>query len=117
MRRDVGDIFEDIQGSSESGYASAVNFNGLTKGDHELTIRATDSFGSVKERSVEFGVTRFNESYISEDEYIELGWAGFSALGRSISIRGARIGDEYYDISLEWKSSSQNFEITSIRQR
>ncbi len=117
LRRDVGDIFEDIQGSSESGYASAVNFNGLTKGDHELTIRATDNFGSVKERSVEFGVTRFNESYISEDEYIELGWAGFSALGRSISIRGARIGDEYYDISLEWKSSSQNFEITSIRQR
>ena len=117
LRRDVGNIFADIQGSSESGYASAVNFNGLTKGDHELTVRATDSFGSVKERTVEFGVTRFNKSFISEDEYIELGWAGFSALGRSISVRGARIGDEYYDISLEWRSASQNFEITSIRQR
>ena len=117
LRRDVGNIFADIQGSSESGYASAVNFNGLTKGDHKLTVRATDSFGSVKERTVEFGVTRFNKSFISEDEYIELGWAGFSALGRSISVRGARIGDEYYDISLEWRSASQNFEITSIRQR
>jgi hypothetical protein len=117
LRRDVGNVFEDIEGADESGYASAVNFNGLTKGDHELTIRATDSFGSVKERTVEFGVTRFEKSFISADEYMELGWAGLSALGRSINIQGARIGDEYYDISLEWRTSSQKFEITSIRQR
>ena len=93
---------------------SAVNFSGLDKGDHDLLIRVTDSFGSVVERSVEFGVTRFEKSYISADDYVELGWAGISALGRGINIRGAWIGEQTYDITLEWRSKSQRFEITSI---
>ena len=80
-------------------------------------IRATDSFGSVVERSVEFGVTRFEKSYISVDDYVELGWAGISALGRGIDIKGAWIGEEMYDITLEWRSKSQRFEITSITPR
>ena len=114
LRRDVGNLFEDIEDASQSGYASAVNFSSLGSGDHDLTIKATDSFGSEVERSIEFGVTRFEKTYISADEYVELGWAGLSALGKSISIQGARIGDAYYDIVLEWRTSSQNFEITSI---
>lgn len=114
-RQDVGSIFEEIPNSDQSGYASAVNFSGLDKGDHDLVIRVTDRFGSVVERSVEFGVTRFEKSYISVDDYVELGWAGISALGRSISIRGAWIGEQTYDITLEWRSESQRFEITSIR--
>lgn len=113
-RRDVGSIFEEIPNSDQSGYASAVNFSGLDKGDHDLLIRVTDSFGSVVERSVEFGVTRFEKSYISADDYVELGWAGISALGRGINIRGAWIGEQTYDITLEWRSKSQRFEITSI---
>ena len=113
-RRDVGIAFEEIPNSDQSGYASAVNFSGLDKGDHDLLIRVTDSFGSVVERSVEFGVTRFEESYISADDYVELGWAGISALGRGINIRGAWIGEQTYDITLEWRSESQRFEITSI---
>ncbi len=114
-RRDVGNVFEEIPNSDRSGYAAAVNFSGLERGDHVLVIRVTDSFGSVVERSVEFGVTRFEKSYISVDDYVELGWAGISALGRSISIRGAWIGEQTYDITLEWRSESQRFEITSIR--
>ena len=113
-RRDVGNIFEEIPNSDQSGYASAVNYSGLDKGDHDLLIRVTDSFGSVVERSVEFGVTRFEKSYISADDYVELGWAGISALGRGINIRGAWIGEQTYDITLEWRSKSQRFEITSI---
>ncbi|MEK9996374.1 MAG: hypothetical protein VW664_08600, partial [Halieaceae bacterium] len=113
-RRDVGSIFEEIPNSDQSGYASAVNFSGLDKGDHDLLIRVTDSFGSVVERSVEFGVTRFEKSYISVDDYVELGWAGISALGRGINIRGALIGEQIYDITLEWRSESQGFEITRI---
>jgi len=68
----------------------------------------------VTERSIEFGVTRFEKSFISAEEYVELGWAGITALGKGINIQGARIGDRSYNISLEWRVSSQNFEITSI---
>ena len=116
-RQDVANIFSEIPNSDQSGYASAVNFNGLDKGDHDLLIRVTDSFGSVVERSIEFGVTRFEKSFISADDYIELGWAGISGLGRGISIRGALIGEQAYDITLEWSTSSQKFEITSITPR
>jgi len=114
-RQDVGSIFEEIPNSEQSGYASAVNFSGLDKGDHDLVIRVTDRFGSVVERSVEFGVTRFEKSYISVDDYVELGWASISALGRSISITGAWIGEQTYDITLEWRPESQKFEVTSIK--
>mgnify|MGYP001997268099 FL=1 len=113
-RRDVGNVFEEIPNSDQSGYAAAVNFSGLEKGDHDLVIRVTDSFGSVVERSVEFGATRFEQSYISPDDFVELGWAGISALGRSISIRGAWIGEQTYNITLEWRPESQKFEVTSI---
>jgi hypothetical protein len=114
-RRDVGNVFEEIPNSDRSGYAAAVNFSGLERGDHVLVIRVTDSFGSVSERSVEFGAARFEKSYISPDDFVELGWAGISALGRSISIRGAWIGEQTYNITLEWRPESQKFEVTSIK--
>ena len=114
-RRDVGNVFEEIPNSDRSGYAAAVNFSGLGRGDHVLVIRVTDSFGSVSERSVEFGTARFEKSYISPDDFVELGWAGISALGRSISIRGAWIGEQTYNITLEWRPESQTFEVTSIK--
>ena len=117
LRRDVGNLFQHIENADKSGYASAVNFNGLGKGDHTLRVRVTDSFGSVTERDVEFGVTRFQKGFISADDTIELGWAGISGLGKSLTIRGASIDGEYYNISLEWRTSTQGFEITSIEKR
>lgn len=114
-RRDVGNVFEEIPNSDRSGYAAAVNFSGLERGDHVLVIRVTDSFGSVSERSAEFGTARFEKSYIPPDDFVELGWAGISALGRSISIRGAWIGEQTYNITLEWRPESQKFEVTSIK--
>jgi len=115
LRRDVGNLFQNIENSEKSGYASAVNFNGLGQGDHTLRVRVTDTFGSVKERDVEFGVTRFQKGFISADDIIELGWTtDISALGQRITIRGATIAEGRYDITLEWRTSSQAFEITSI---
>ena len=114
-RRDVGNVFEEIPNSDRSGYAAAVNFSGLERGDHVLVIRVTDSFGSVSERSVEFGATRFEKSYISPGDFVELGGASISAQGRSISIQGAWIGEQTYNITLEWRPESQTFEVTSIK--
>ena len=117
LRRDVGNLFEKIENADHSGYASAVNFNGLGKGEHILLVRATDAFGSVTERSVEFGVTRFQKGFISANDTIELGWAGISGLGGGLTIQGAVIDGEDYDISLEWRTATQGFEITRIEKR
>ena len=116
LRGDVGAAFQEIENADLSGFASAANFNGLGKGEHTLLVRVTDAFGSVKERSVEFSVTLFHKGFIGPDDVIELGWAGMTALGKSLTIRGAAIDGEYYDISLEWRTSSQTFEITRIRK-
>ena len=62
-------------------------------------------------------MTRFQKGFISADDTIELGWAGISGLGKSLTIRGAVIDGEYYDISLEWRTATQGFEITPIEKR
>jgi hypothetical protein len=117
LRGDVGNLFEKIENADHAGYASAVNFNGLGKGEHILLVRATDAFGSVKERSVEFGVARFQKGFISANDTIELGWAGISGLGGGLTIQGAVIDGEDYDISLEWRTATQGFEIIRIEKR
>ena len=117
FRPDVGNIFEEIENSDNSGYASAVNFGGLEAGEHTVTVRVTDTFGSIKERGADFTVTKFHKGFISADDAIELGWTAISGLGKSIKIRGAKVDGEYYDISLEWRTATQGFEITSIEKR
>lgn len=117
FRPDVANVFKNIQNADLSGYASAVNFNFLGEGLHTLLVRATDAFGSVKEQSLDFDVTRFHKGFIGAKDDIELGWAAMTALGKSLTIRGASIDGEVYDISLEWRTSSQTFEITRITKR
>ena len=115
-RPDVGSIFEEIEGASRSGFASTVNFSGLEKGEHTLTVTVSDEFGSVIERSVEFIVTRFDEPFIFEEDLVELGWSNVYPMGRSLTIRGASIGEEHYNITLEWLTATQAFEIVRIEK-
>lgn len=117
LRKDVGNLFENIENADQSGYASAVNFNALGKGKHTLKVRATDAFGSIAERKIDFKVTRFDKNFIGPSDAIELGWSDITALGKSFTILGAIIDGEYYDISFEWRTTSQTFEITSIEKR
>ena len=112
----MGNAFPEIEGSDLSGYATTVNYNNLILGEHEVVVRATDSFGSSVERTVDFEVIRFDESFVSADDYFELGWAGISALGKSISIYGASIGEARYHVVLQWRDSTQGFEIIRIRK-
>jgi hypothetical protein len=114
-RNDVGNLFRDIDNSENSGYATAVNFNALGKGEHQLTVRVTDGFGSISERSVDFEVTHFHKRFISKSDTVELGWSKITGMGDSLTIRGVLIDREYYDITLQWQSASQAFEILEIR--
>lgn len=114
-REDVGNTFPEMQQSFESGFSSPLNFSRLTAGEHRLTVKVTDSFGTVKEKSSLFVVARFDKSFIGAGDGVELGWArDFSALGRSILIEGALIDGAFYDIKLTWRTASQNFELVKI---
>ena len=101
----------------ESGYATAVNFSALDKGEHSLTIRVTDSFGSVVERTTQFEATRFNKSFLGPGDVVELGWSRATGMGDTLVIREALVDGEYYNITLQWRTSSQSFEIVDIDKK
>jgi len=115
-RGDVGNAFPDIENSALSGYAAAVNYNNLAPGEHELVVRATDSFGSTIERTIDFEVIRFEKSFISAADDFELGWAGLTALGSTITIYGAVIDEHRYNLTLQWRTNTQGFEIIRIQK-
>ena len=115
-RGDVGNAFPDIENSALSGYAAAVNYNNLAPGEHELVVRATDSFGSTIERTIDSEVIRFEKSFISATDDFELGWAGLTALGSTITIYGAVIDEHRYNLTLQWRTNTQGFEIIRIQK-
>ena len=117
LRDDVGSVFPDIPNSNESGYATAVNFSALDKGEHALTIRVTDSFGSVIERTTQFEATRFDKPFLSPDDAVELGWSRVTGMGDTLSVREALIDGDYYNITLQWRTASQSFEIVYIEKK
>ena len=113
-RDDVGDAFPEIIDAGNSGYASAVNFNALGGGEHDLLVRVVDGFGSIVERTVNFEVTRFDSGFIQKGDMFELGWARATGLGDTLIIRQAAIDGNLYNITLKWRTSSQGFEIVNI---
>ena len=115
-RSDVGNAFPEIENAALSGYSAAVNYNNLSPGEHELIVRATDSFGSTIERTIDFEVIRFEKSFIGATDAFELGWAGLTALGRSVNIYGAQIDGALYNLTLQWRTNTQSFEIIRINR-
>lgn len=115
QRNELKKRFPDNERAGESGFSTAFNWNQLGSGEHEITIRAIDTFGASVERTFDFAVTTFDKGFIKPSDVFELGWASISGLGDSFLIRGALIDGAYYDITLEWQPRTQSFEIVGIR--
>lgn len=114
QRNELTKRFPDNERAGESGFSTAFNWNQLGSGEHEITIRAIDTFGSSVERTFDFAVTTFDKGFIKSSDVFELGWSSISGLSDSLVIRGALIDGTYYDITLQWQPRSQNFEIVGI---
>lgn len=115
QRKELTTRFPDNERAGESGFSAAFNWNQLGSGEHQITIRAIDTFGSSVERTVDFAVTTFEKGFIKSSDVFELGWSSISGLSNNLVIRGALIDGIYYDITLQWQPRSQNFEIVGIR--
>ena len=68
------------------------------------------------ERTIDFEVIRFEKSFIGATDDFELGWAGITALGRTVNIYGAIIDGERYNLTLQWRTNTQGFEIIRINR-
>ena len=114
-RGDVADAFPDIEGSANSGFSTAWNYNLMDLGEHTVTARAYDVNGQHAESSKTFVVTRFHKPYLGKNDQVDLSGAQCSLDDSQISISDAIMDGSVYDILLQWRTAAQDFQIIEIR--
>lgn len=109
--------FPDIPNSDKAGFATPLNYSALGVGNHTVTVKVTDHFGSYVEKVKEFSSLAFHKPYIGKDDVIEMGWAYTTALGEDIIVYDAGIDEQPYNLVLRWSTRQQGFKIVSIEGR
>ena len=108
--------YEGIEGANFSGYSLAWSYNLFEVGSNTIEAIAYDNAGnSTTARSV-FEVVKFHKDWIPDPDTVQLDQGSTCLLeGNEITILDALIEDRPYDITLKWKTGSQNFGIVEIR--
>jgi len=106
--------FPEIPNAESAGYSTPLNYAALGEGEHTITLKVTDGFGSVIEKKSVFTAITFEKAYYPKTARIELGWAHTASLGEQMSVFDAWIDGVAYDILLQWSTVSQSFEIVDI---
>jgi hypothetical protein len=60
-------------------------------------------------------VVKFSQNFISDPQAVNLDAAACTTEGDAISITGAVVAGETYDMVLDWRTAEQGFEIVEIR--
>lgn len=115
-RADIGNAYPDIAQSAMSGFSVPFRYNALSAGQHVISVVATDGFGEKVERASTFEVVRFSVPFLNGENTPNLNWSQTSSFSDSISITGADIGGESYNVRLKWQPRTQKFEIVDIWQ-
>jgi hypothetical protein len=114
-RGDVGSVFPDVPNSSESGFSLAYNYGNLGEGTHKLKAIAVTEDGRTLDRTATFSVAKFHKSFIGPQDVVSVDGAFCSVQDDEITVIDALIDGKSYDISLEWRTGTQGFEIYEIR--
>jgi hypothetical protein len=121
-RGDVGSIFPDINNSGESGFALAFNFSDLSEGTHTIRVEAvtnSSGFGDSESRSLsrtsQFQVTKFPSPFLPADQSPDLSGASCVISEQTVHILDTLVDGSIYDVSLQWRTADQGFQIQEIR--
>ena len=115
VRTDVRDAFPDVEGSEDSGFSLAFNYSNLSAGGHTIKAIAYDRLGATKESSAEFTVIRFESSFISDLNAVDLS-EGSCRLGTDeVSLTDVTVDGALHDLVMKWRRAEQGFEIIEIR--
>ena len=115
-RGDVGSVFPDVPGSTESGFSLAFTYSNLTAGAHTIEAVARTAEGVEERSSATFEVVKFAQNFISDLQAVNLDAASCATEGDEISITGAVVAGETYDMVLDWRKAEQGFEIVDIQR-
>lgn len=113
-RPDIGNAFPDNDMAATSGFSVPFRYSALSAGEHTVSVVVTDQFGDQIERSATFEVVRFDKPYVSKADTPDLNWAFTSGFSDYITVRGARVGEQTYSVTLQWQTRTQTFEIVNI---
>ena len=113
-RPDVGEAFPELLGAVNSGFSLAYGYSNLSPGEHMIEARAIDSVGDDVRSSSTFTVVAFDEIFIFPNETVDVGSATLSSQGDQLSIEGADVAGQAYNLLLEWRTAEQGFEIIEI---
>ncbi|MEE4376430.1 MAG: hypothetical protein V2J55_02815 [Candidatus Competibacteraceae bacterium] len=116
-RADVGAAFPEFPSADQSGFSLAFNYSNLTIGGHTMTLRAVDVNDDTKEATVMFTVTRFENAFIADPASVSVAEAMLSSDGTSIFIDDVLAEGQRYDLRLDWRTASQDYDITQIVRR
>lgn len=118
LRSDVGSIFPDYPNANESGFSMAYNYSNLQAGEHTLIVKAVDRNNVVLEKNTTFNVTRFEfdtaGNFLGNSSHVDLDGASTTFSGNELLIHKLLAGGKIYDVQLQWRTPSQDFDITKI---
>ena len=115
-RPDVGGAFPDAESSSSSGYSLAYNYSELSAGEHTITAVAHSKLGETKQQTNTFTVVKFpSANFIADPDAVNLNSASCSLRDDDILVYDSIVDDSIYDLTLEWRTAEQGFEIIEVR--
>lgn len=114
-RGDVGSVFPDVPGSTESGFSLAFTYGNLTAGTHTIEAVARTADGVEERSGATFEVVKFAQNFISDPQAVNLDNAECITTGDELKISNAVVAGQVYDLKLDWRRAEQGFEIVEIR--
>lgn len=111
-RGDVAGVFPDIDGSDQSGFSLAYNYNVLGSGEHRIEAVAYTKSGRAQVASATFEVTRPGQEFIADPNGVDLANSACTVTGQTMLVEDLSIdGDGPWDAVLRWQTASQSFEV------
>ena len=108
---------ETYPGSCNSGFSTTFSYSNLSTGEHTVKVVAYDQEGDYNEASSVFEVRRFADPFLSDPASIDLTSASALEIldGNTLLATGILIDGEPVDVTLRWRTGSQDFDIQDIQ--
>ncbi len=114
-RPDVGGSFPDIANSENSGFSLAFNYGDLSAGEHTVRAVAETVGGETISSQATMNVIRFGTNFISDPNEVDVSTAQCSISNNQLNIVDALIQGVETDLTLQWRTASQGFELIGIQ--
>ena len=112
-RQDVAAQFPDISDAEFSGFSGTFPYVLLEPGSYEIKVTAVDNDGDSKSRIAMIDVAEFSEDWVTANQ-VDMSDATFMVQGQTLQAMNVSVAGQSFDVTLEWMTSGQRFQVTGI---